>query len=479
MVDDHLVSNHIHLCFSPCLISWLFCCCVSILVSYFPLLVQLCRTSFTYLSPSLEKTLTKQLSPEENGFKKILKKRIAVDAKLFDQVCAEILQSGNEKYLQKGCHLLQYLEQWNPRNWTLDQPIFRSDPVKITGKKPIQKIPIRLEEPLLFYPHMKQEPPPDADLLTRRVCFYKLYKVGGSTFMSILHRMSWFHGLWTAYLPEKGFSVSSFVKKAVPNISHFDLFPLHFFFSKQNQALLHSLVPNCEDVTILRDPVARFISNFYYNSPPEDKTVEKLEAELDIIKSESLSKKPVDRSVKTSVFNGISYGLTNRIDSQYIMSLEFNMTLELLQGTSPQDFVYNSVKRKPFKHVIILEYFDEGLVMLMRDFHWSFYDIAYQVMKKNKGFPLPSKEHLVFLKQSHKLDYVLYDAAVETFRRNLDSQGEDFSEDLRTFQAFNHILSEYCSLESVLNRLGSFCLEISLDQHPWMRAHRIPSYGMR
>lgn len=388
---------------------------------------------------------------------------------MFQEVCGDIILNSRDKYSLQGCQLLRDLQHWNPRNWTLNQPNFRSNPTIFSGTNP-RNIPGRSGDPILFYPFMEQRETTDDAQATKRVCFYKLFKVGGSTFMSILHRLSWFHGLWTAFLPKKGYDVSLLIRKAASTNSKFDLSPMHFFFSERNQDLIHSIVPDCEDVTILRDPIARFISNFYFFS--KVKTVEKLEADLEATKK-------LAKTMQSSVFNGIAYGLTNRIDSQYLMSLEYNMTLELLRATTPKDFVYNSnKKRKPFKHVMILEYFDEGLVMLMRDFHWSFYDIAYQVMKKNKGFPLPSEESMRYIKESHKLDYVLYDAAVETFLKNLDRQGQDYFDDLHTFKAFNHVLSEYCSLEFSRNQLGSFCLEISLDQQPWMRAHRIPSYGM-
>lgn len=325
---------------------------------------------------------------------------------------------------------------------------------------------------------MKQESEPDPSKITKRVTLFKTFKTAGSTLMSIIFRLSYYHGLWPSYVPQRQMSALNLLKKSREKQLFFDSSQLHLSFSESTQELVDSVIPNSQHITILRDPVRRFISSYYYDMRTKNRTVNDLEEYIERKIKEEKRPENGPNLFSSSVFNGLSFQLTDRIDSQYMITLEFNKTLELLLNLHPDEYVFNSIDRKPLRHVLLTENFDEGLVMMMRDFHWSFYDIVYLKMKESQKYDLPSANYMEILRERHQLDYLLFDAAVQSFDRKLMSQPPDYWEDLRTFKAFNHIMHEYCriSLPVGLNRpspLQGFCFEISLDHREWIRAHRV------
>lgn len=177
---------------------------------------------------------------------------------------------------------------------------------------------------------------------------------------------------------------------------------------------MRSLMPSgTKFITILRHPISRFESAFLFEDFP---------AFLGI----SSSSNPL-------------YQFLRRLDKYKsevttMYTLRNGMSFDL--GLDPEDFENTEVIRsfissveKDFDLVLLLEYFDESLVLLKRHLCWSLQDVLY--LKHNARLQSFKKHHIpkqfrnVFL-EWNEADVFLYHYFNQTFWEKVDSQGENF-----------------------------------------------------
>ncbi|XP_019628585.1 PREDICTED: galactosylceramide sulfotransferase-like [Branchiostoma belcheri] len=105
---------------------------------------------------------------------------------------------------------------------------------------------------------------------------------------------------------------------------------------------------------------------------------------------------------------------------------------------------------KEFDHVMILEYYDESLILLKRKLCWKLQDILYDKQIRNyrsysyKKTDIPEK-----LKENHKrssdLDYMLYSYFNKTLWREILKEGEDFQNEVELFRRVNYKVNLFCN----------------------------------
>ncbi|KAK3608754.1 hypothetical protein CHS0354_005845 [Potamilus streckersoni] len=100
-----------------------------------------------------------------------------------------------------------------------------------------------------------------------------------------------------------------------------------------------------------------------------------------------------------------------------------------------------------FKLVMLVEYFDESLVLLKRLTCWSLKDVLYQ--KTNTGnysyrFYQPTKQQQEIHRNWSRADYMLYEYFNKTFWTKVAAQGPDFIEEVKHFRAVEATVHKFC-----------------------------------
>ena len=101
---------------------------------------------------------------------------------------------------------------------------------------------------------------------------------------------------------------------------------------------------------------------------------------------------------------------------------------------------------KEFLLVMIVEYFDESLVMLKRLMCWSLEDILYyhqnpgQYVKEN----ITGSQNYEMYKSWSKIDFTLYEYFLQIFWIKVEEQGPSFKEEVEHFKLVNQGIMEFC-----------------------------------
>lgn len=102
---------------------------------------------------------------------------------------------------------------------------------------------------------------------------------------------------------------------------------------------------------------------------------------------------------------------------------------------------------KEFDVVMIMEYFDESLVLLKQQLCWSYEDILYfklnerQEKQKRKTLDKTVKDNILSWNYADKL---LYDHFNRTLWRKIKAQGKAFTRELEIFRRINERISRKC-----------------------------------
>ncbi|XP_078686780.1 galactose-3-O-sulfotransferase 2-like isoform X2 [Branchiostoma floridae x Branchiostoma belcheri] len=102
---------------------------------------------------------------------------------------------------------------------------------------------------------------------------------------------------------------------------------------------------------------------------------------------------------------------------------------------------------RDFLLVLVLEYFDESLVLLKRYMCWQLTDIFYRIHNSqeytNEGTKLSPE-----LREAHynwsKADYMLYQHFNRTLWEKVANEGADFYSEVKQFQHLNRVTSQFC-----------------------------------
>ncbi|XP_077993186.1 galactosylceramide sulfotransferase-like [Glandiceps talaboti] len=94
--------------------------------------------------------------------------------------------------------------------------------------------------------------------------------------------------------------------------------------------------------------------------------------------------------------------------------------------------------------VMIMEYFDESLILLRRQLNWSFEDIMYIPQNERPWRPQLPPDTVAKILEWNNADRLLYDAFNQSFWQRVKQYGEDFSKDLETFRRKRNNLATNC-----------------------------------
>ncbi|PFX24941.1 Galactosylceramide sulfotransferase [Stylophora pistillata] len=325
------------------------------------------------------------------------------------------------------------------------------------------------------------------------ILFLKTHKTGSSTITNMLNRYGDKNDLIIT-LPVKSFLFQwpslfrlSFVESThgkPPNIlcnhARYNKVPMNWLFPKENSRY----------ITILRDPVMQFesIFNFFhmwYRFYGLQQASFKLEAFLD---NSTLYFDQIKEKVGR-------YITLNLIKNPALFDLgldtDFHENLTAVRH-------YIQFLAQEFDIVMLMDYFDESLVLLKRRFCWQFEDILYFKLnergKQHVRNNALSKKVRKQIKTWNAGDVLLYDYFNQTLWRKIREEGPEFYRDLSIFRQKLKAIKRACVQEekvltpliprqrlfvhgyalrsNISKELNDTCHKMTLNEVPFMDYHR-------
>ena len=278
------------------------------------------------------------------------------------------------------------------------------------------------------------------------VLFLKTHKTGSSTITNILNRYGDFHNL-TFALPQDGFFnffwplsfESTFIadlKGKRPNI-----FSNHARWNRKSMTEL--MRPNAVFITILRNPVSQFESTFSYMEFAQLLRIKDSKNSLATFFVDPINTlaKLSDLSESGSVFsylnllkNGQFFDLGLEKE-QYFTDKKIKEALNEIDGS--------------FHLVLLMEYFDESLILLARELCWDIRDVVYFRLNQRKSSDANtnlSEELVQKIRQWNRADVLLYNYFNRTFWNKIEKLGNMFWIDVHRLRNYNKMLEEECLL---------------------------------
>lgn len=255
----------------------------------------------------------------------------------------------------------------------------------------------------------------------KSVIFVHIPKTGGTTFRTIINRQ---YDPQSVFLfkrpPEKSLAefkeLPEAKKREIKFIQGHMRFGLHEFFPQP-----------CTYITILRDPVDRIISLYYFILRNPENAVH----------NEVVSK-------NMSLEDWVRSGLTTLVNNN---QTRFLCTTEVVTdyGQCSSEMLESAKKNieKYFAVVGLMERYDESLLLLKRNLKWKtpLY-IRSNVTKKRPPKESVSKDTLKVIEKYNELDIELYRYGKEKFEEQLNQSSYSFGMEMKQFQLLNKIYSQ-------------------------------------
>ena len=265
----------------------------------------------------------------------------------------------------------------------------------------------------------------------------QVHKAASTTIFNILIRFSMSRDL-NVMFPLHGNLLSENTAELVPIIPYpsspsfrFDILCHHVVF---REAQIRPWFPDdTQYVTILRKPWAQLTSAFRYYKTVWLKSYLKEVANVSQLVENWRLVEPSDPL--------ISY-TNNR------MSVDLGLPPEQMHNSSYVstfvDYIHST-----FHVVLIVERFDESLVLMKRRFRWTMKDIVYIKLNSLKQeaeavSPEPEAKLKEKFRLFSKFDTAVYDHFVKVLENAIEEEGPMFFEELRLFTAIRKRISYFC-----------------------------------
>ncbi len=264
----------------------------------------------------------------------------------------------------------------------------------------------------------------------KTLIFLHLPKTAGSTLHKIIEREYKSKSIYSLDNFKTKEAVEEF--KSLPEVQRSEIQVLkgHMRFG------LHEYLPQPSSyITILREPVDRVISHYYYVlRKPNHHLYEQ-------VKSKNMSLKDY-----------VSSGITKELDNSQARLLS-SIAADIPFGECSPD-VLESAKRNLEEHFAVIglaDKFDETLILLKRAFNWRtpFY-IKANITKNRPLKEDISQETLDIIKNYNELDIELFNYAKQKFEEQINQLGKSFEIEMAQLNLLNRIYTKthpiYCRL---------------------------------
>lgn len=274
------------------------------------------------------------------------------------------------------------------------------------------------------------------------VLFLKTHKTGGSTITNILNRYGdsknltfvlprqkqLFTFLWPArFRLSYTAPLYNFGANILCNHARFNKRPMNYLFPKKSSRY----------ITILRDPTAQYESVFNFMHFAKPLGFKDEEDPLGTF----LKFPPAFQEIKPLMKQTLALHLV-RNPMLFDLGLDFRYFQNVTAVERYFDFLENE-----FDLIMIMEHFDESLLLLKRLLCWEMKDILYFKLnerqdKQKRKFM--SQEVTEDIKSWNKADFMLYQHFNRTFWKKVKAEGPSFQRELRVFRRKNKALTRSC-----------------------------------
>lgn len=196
-------------------------------------------------------------------------------------------------------------------------------------------------------------------------------------------------------------------------------------------------------ITILRDPVSQFESTFSYMEFANLLGIQATKNPLVTFFEDpnSTMAKMSDISTAGSVFPYLNLLKNGQSFDLGLESAQFFMDKKINHAISEIDSSFNLV--------LMMEYFDESLVLLARELCWDIRDVVYFKLNQRRSSDVRtnlSDELVQKIRQWNRADELLYDYFNRTFWNKVEKIGSAFWTDVDRLRNYNKVLEDACLL---------------------------------
>lgn len=273
------------------------------------------------------------------------------------------------------------------------------------------------------------------------VSFLKVHKAGSTTLMNIFLRFAISHHL-NIVLPSKssgfgfnylgyGESVSKDRIVPLPANETYNILCNHVVYDRT--AFRSVMPPDTDYLGIIREPVSHFTSAASYYGFHNHL--------LQVTAGKIPSKKVVGIFLKNpAAFKVPTYFVYNR------MSYDFGMQTDKFHD---ELYVQNYIKEleEDYALVMILERFQESLVLMKRTLCWDTKDILYVPLNERTSkvdFDL-NEFDIQNLNHWNSADFTLYSHFYEVFNNKISAQGQDLQDEVESFKSIQQEVEKFCN----------------------------------
>ncbi|KAL4223359.1 galactose-3-O-sulfotransferase 1 [Mactra antiquata] len=280
------------------------------------------------------------------------------------------------------------------------------------------------------------------------IAFLKVHKAGSTTMQNLFFRFGIRHNL-NVLLPKTGnymFNMSEAIPLKPPNV--YSIFACHTRYSK---SFYDTLFPTSSlKIGIVRKPVDRIISAAYYYR--------------DVFNDPYLKRIPQANFIHNLI------GQQEKYDTSYFSRTKNTMANDFgfrkgIQATDTEAIQsYLESLNSDFLLVMVVEKFDESLVMMKRLLSWSFLDIIYLKTNSHQHKPVVlNKEEEDNVRKVNFLDFAIYEYFTEIFDKKLQSMEDDFGGEVTFFRKILSKVFTFCSDKNVKDDTKLFINESRWD----------------
>ncbi|XP_067663563.1 galactose-3-O-sulfotransferase 2-like [Haliotis asinina] len=298
------------------------------------------------------------------------------------------------------------------------------------------------------------------------IAFLKVHKCGSTTVTNIFQRFAIWNQL-NVVLPNKkkgsyGFNYLGYDRNftmdsviPIPRNETYNILCNHVVY---NRTMFRKLLPKGSFYTaIVRDPEERFVSAaFYYG------LVRKLKRVVPGINS---TKYIFSQWLK----NPWKYGLSMEVSNH--MAYDFGVHQSKFHNKSAVDKYIRSLDYD-FDFVLLMDYFDESLMLLRRKLCWSMKDMVY--LRSNSG---KNKVDFAFSEDDRKLlrkwqmaDVAIFEHFRARFWRQVELEGRELFQETAFFKRVLRRVRDYCKY----GKLKWPSLDIASS--PWSESFTVTSF---
>ncbi|XP_025095181.1 galactose-3-O-sulfotransferase 2-like isoform X2 [Pomacea canaliculata] len=276
------------------------------------------------------------------------------------------------------------------------------------------------------------------DQETHHVFFLKVHKAASTTVLGVMLRFALSRQL-AVMLPKRGNVLAEDTKFFHQNVlrlpegrSHYDMLCNHLVFEERliRRTFLH---PDAKFLAIVRHPFDQFISAFQYYRK--------------VYSVPYLTKIPGRNPIATYLKNPDKWEPINPLTSytNNRMSFDFGMKHRYVSNETYVD-KYVEYLENTFDLVLVVEMFDESMILMKRLLGWRLQDILY--IKSNR---MHDKQEYFFTNQDRKIhrklrtaDYTLYNHFYKVLRMKISAAGPGFFEEVMHFRNIQQNVEKFC-----------------------------------